>query len=83
MLRAWRERDQDKRIKTAHQALEYNSRYVLCRKPVFQSLVLTIVFVVSLIKFLHHYFDSQDGKDEIKYHYTEFMLSDEKAFDVG
>ena len=42
MLRAWRERDQEKRIKTAHQALEHNSRYahVLCRKPVFLSMVV-------------------------------------------
>ena len=28
MLRAWRERDQEKRIKTAHQALEHNAKYV-------------------------------------------------------
>ena len=28
MLRAWRERDQEKRIKIAHQALEHNAKYV-------------------------------------------------------
>lgn len=49
MLRAWRERDQEKRIKTAHQALEHNSRYVLCRKLVFQSMVA----IFSLIKFIY------------------------------
>ena len=32
MLRAWRERDQEKRIKTAHQALEHNPKYVMFEK---------------------------------------------------
>ena len=34
MLRAWRERDQEKRIKIAYQAVEHNPRYVIFEKKV-------------------------------------------------
>ena len=49
MLRAWRERDQEKRIKIAHQALERNPKYEVDVAQVFRcSLVLEIIIFFSL-----------------------------------
>jgi len=55
MLRAWRERDQEKRIKTAHQALEHNSRYV------YEENLFSVDNVCNIFPLISLSFDFQDG----------------------
>ena len=52
MLRAWRERDQEKRIKTAHQAVEHNPKYVLLTPTVFEFIEISRVHVYNMTLYL-------------------------------